>query len=422
MQPDMIVRRAQACLRNGDAAGAEQHLRDGLGQWPTWVDGWCGLADLLNRRHAYEDALAASARALPAPAAQVSHGRTLCAVGRVDEAMTCFSRALNAPELDDALKSHALMELGTALDRARRYEDAWQAITLGQQLRRRLALSAGLSPHWLSDHLVAMHTWLERRQDPPEAHPWDDPRPLPVFLVGVPRSGTTLMEQILIAAGCDSTAERPALSRAVAGLLKRPGTVYPAGLDDWGEAEVRAIRDAFFALAAAQPGKRVLHKMPIDLLHLGLVDRVFAGAPVIQALRDPRDTVLSGFFQNMELSPAMLNWTDPKQLAVATHGLLTLGRRWAQLPTLNLRVQRYDRLTDDPEPEMRSLVEHAGLPFTESVVRFHEQAKSRSIATPSSHEVVKPVHRAARARWRRYERWLEPVLPILAPSLEAHGF
>jgi len=119
----------------------------------------------------------------------------------------------------------------------------------------------------------------------------------------------------------------------------------------------------------------------------------------------------------------MLNWTDPKQLAVATRGLLQLGLRYGrELEGLHLRVQRYDRLTDDPESEMRALVDHAGLAFGDEVLTFHEAARERFIATPSSHAVTEPVHTRARARWQRYETQLAEVLPLLEPIRSELGF
>ncbi|MEM6929314.1 MAG: sulfotransferase, partial [Myxococcota bacterium] len=367
MAAPTFLAHAQDRLRNGDSAGAEQILRDGLVAAPDSVHGWCILADALARRHAYEESLVATAQALAVspgdPLALISRARTLRALGQRDAALDAFARALGGPDLPPPVRAHGLMEMGRTLDEGGRHEEAWEAVTLGQRIRRSMAAASGLRPHWLSSHLDAMHRWLDVRT-PPEPVAYDDPRPLPIFLVGVPRSGTTLTEQILIAAGVQSTEERPALSMAIADVVQaNPTLAYPGDLHAWPLSVVAQVRERFFERAGFADDVRVLHKLPLDLVHVGAIHRCFAGAPVVQALRDPRDTLVSGFFQNFLLNPAMLNWTDPRQLALATRGLLELGRRWARdLEGLVLRVQRYDRLTDDPEPEMRALVAHVGLP------------------------------------------------------------
>ena len=424
MSGAQFVVRAYDRLRSGDAAGAEQLLRDGLVRSPRSIEGWCSLSDTLTRRHAYEEALAATARALEAepgdPRALIARARTLRSTGRPDDALRAFTEALSGRALPEPLRAYGLMELGRTLDELGRTDEAWAAITEGQELRR--GMTAAGQAHWLSDRLTAMQSWLDVRVPTP-AVPWDDLRPRPIFVVGVPGSGATLVEQILIAAGAQSTAERPVLSRAVADVVESDAAVaYPDGLHEWPESVVHAVRERFFARVDMPRDVPVLHKLPLDLLHLGLVHRVFEGAPVVQALRDPRDTLISGYFQNLVLDPAMNDWTEPRQLALATCSLLQLGRRYGEeLEGLVLRVQRYDRLTDDPDREPVDLVEHCGLPFTSEVSRLHEGA--RTSTTPSSHAVIEPVHRRARSGgWRRYERQLAVVLPLLEPIGAELGF
>ncbi len=410
------VKRASRLLAAGDAAASERALRDGLAHDPQHLGGWSTLANTLTLRHAYDEALAAADRALAidarAAAAHVCRARALRGVGRLAEAVAHFRRACGDVAAPQAHHAHALMGLGEALDAAGDYDEAWAAIDRGQAIRRALPGTRRLDATWLPRQIEAYTRWVAQRRGAPPI-PWTESAPVPAFLVGVPRSGTTLMEQILVAAGLTSTEERPVLTSALVDVLRRfPGIVYPGGLDTLPAEVVRALRRQFLARAPA--GGRVLHKLPLDLLQLGLVERVFPGARVVLAVRDPRDTVASGYFQNLVLNPAMVHWTDLTRLTRATVDLLALGRAsTARLDGLAIRVQRYEALTEDPTGEGRALVAHVGAAWTEQVASFHETAKGRAIRTPSTHAVTEPVHRRARARWRRYADPLEPWLPEL---------
>ena len=166
-----------------------------------------------------------------------------------------------------------------------------------------------------------------------ERTPGDD-RPAPVFFVGFPRSGTTLMEAMLRAhPGLATTGERSPLHEARRRLIERYGrAAYPECVGDMTEADVAEARGRFWSYAetavGAAPSQRLVDKLPLNIVELGVAARLFPDAPVVMALRDPRDTVLSCFMQEFELNDAMAHFATvdgAARLYAAVMGLWLQG-------------------------------------------------------------------------------------------------
>lgn len=226
-----------------------------------------------------------------------------------------------------------------------------------------------------------------------------------VFVVGMPRTGSTLLEQALSRhpdiAGCG---ELEAI-RDIAVAIPRPGEAYWAcALDRLGEAELATLRDAYLAHVDGMAGgrSRVIDKMPNNLLHLGLIAAILPGATVIRCARDPMDTAFSCFRQ--AFGPGLAWATDLRWIAAWMFQAERLLDHWQTTLPLRFHTVRYEELATTPEPTLRGVLEHLRLPFDPDVLR--PEGSARPVATASALEVQAPIHGRSVGRAARYARWL----------------
>ena len=247
-------------------------------------------------------------------------------------------------------------------------------------------------------------------------------QPEPVFLVGFPRSGTTLLDTLLMGhPGVCVTEEKPMLdsvARSIGGYEKL------AGLDD---TELDNLRNLYFAKAAEHVpdlGNRLLvDKQPFAMVEAPMIHRLFPSAKILFVQRHPCDVVLSCFITRFEPNGALVNFTTLKGTARLYDEMM---RFWAQCRTILpmiVHLVRYERLVEDAEPEMRALAAFLGLEWTDSILDNHGTAKERGfINTPSYAQVAEPLYDRSIGRWERYRKQMKPVLPILAPWAHRMGY
>ncbi len=237
----------------------------------------------------------------------------------------------------------------------------------------------------------------------------------PVFIVGLPRSGTTLLEQMIAShPSAHGAGELEDIRRLALELLP---TIYdtagePAREAEVGPDDVRAVGEAYLrALARRAPeAKRVVDKMPMNVLHLGLVAAALPGSRLIHCRRDPMDACLSMYTLHF---PGNYPFAyDLENLGIYWRLYNDLMAHWrAVLPVPILEVD-YETLVEDPEATMRRVLEFCGLPWDPRCLAF--QAEGRLIRTSSFAQVREPVYRSAVGGWRQLEVELEPLRRALA--------
>ena len=251
---------------------------------------------------------------------------------------------------------------------------------------------------------------------------WRTDQPQPVFLVGFPRSGTTLLDTLLMGhPDVCVTEEKPmldAVARSIGGYEKL------AGLDD---RELDELRNLYFAKAAEHvpdlDGRILVDKQPFAMVEAPLIHRMFPSAKLLFVQRHPCDVVLSCFITRFEPNGALVNFNTLQSTASLYDDMM---RFWGQCRTILpmiVHLVRYERLVEDAEPEMRALAAFLGLEWTDSILDNRSTAKDRGfINTPSYAQVAEPLYDRSIGRWERYRDQMKPVLPILAPWAERMGY
>ena len=169
-------------------------------------------------------------------------------------------------------------------------------------------------------------------------------------------------------------------------------------------------------------GRHLVDKLPLNLVHLGLVRRLFPDAKILLALRDPRDVVLSCFMQTFELNTAMVHFLDLCDAARLYRTVMALGTVYQQRLGLDLLSYRYEDLVAAPESTARQVFAHLGLPWDDCVMRYYERRAGRAVATPSYQDVTRPVYSRAVGRWRSYRGEMAAALDLLLPAVTAFGY
>jgi tetratricopeptide (TPR) repeat protein len=246
--------------------------------------------------------------------------------------------------------------------------------------------------------------------------------PAPAFIVGFPRSGTTLLDTLLMNVPTLHVLEEMPVLAEVSDRLGGD-----ARLATLSSAEAAALRARYFealeALSPPPPGATVVDKYPLHMTRMPLIHRLFPDAKIILVERHPCDAVLSCFMANFQLNVAMRSFTDLEEAALTYDSVFDAWSRAAASLPLAVHRVRYERMVEDLEGEMRPLLEFLGLPWDDKVLDNRASAAKRDhIRTASYSQVTEPIYRRAAGRWQRYRDQLAPVLPILAPWAERMGY
>ncbi|HJU25190.1 MAG TPA: sulfotransferase, partial [Rhodanobacteraceae bacterium] len=246
----------------------------------------------------------------------------------------------------------------------------------------------------------------------------------PVFVVGFPRSGTTLLEQMLDAhPQLQSMDERPFFNMLAGQLENSTGFEVPRDLGRLDQRDCDELRKGYLVLACGKVPRRwnarLVDKNPLNMLWLPMIHRLFPAAKFIFALRHPCDVLLSNYMQNFVSKTLSVACATLETLATTYVDAMNQWLYHVELFKPDVFVSRYEELVADPVRQTRRIAEHLGLEDAERMLDFDRHALEKGfIATPSYTQVIEPINRKGIGRWQRYREYLEPVLPILQPMLE----
>ena len=401
---------------------------------PSDADIYCQLAVAYEQTHQLEEARIAAEKALKKNPDLVRANLIIAKLdkraGNLEAARIRLLSELqkSMPPLQIATLA---AELGDVLDRMGDYETAYHSFDAGNQTLSKTITPAQAAQPDIFDQITRHQNWFTHSsiKDWKNTQPAND-RPSPIFLVGFPRSGTTLTEQVL--ASLDTIVpsdEKPVLSHLISELpmlLKRPFR-YPEDLGHLNTEELIKLRARYWTLVdvmigTPEKGKKLLDKLPLNLIDLGMVYRLFPDARIIVVLRDPRDCCLSCFMQPFMLNQAMVNFLSIEQSAKFYAAAMNLLKHYQSVLGLKFQVVRYEDMVTDLESEARKLVEFCGEEWDDTVLRYFEHARKRDVSTPSYSAIASPIYSKSLNRWHNYEQQLQPVLHILEPYIKEFNY
>lgn len=326
---------------------------------------------------------------------------------REAEAAERIEKSLKSPSLPPPQRKGLHMYAAGLLDRLGRYDDAFDHARRGHA-----AYPLSYDPHAFRREMAQQVAWYtpHRLQSLPKAtHGWTQP----VFIVGMPRSGTSLVEQILDrhpeVAGAGELLDLTHVLRQTA--RQSGGGTHQSFLEQATPSQLDAAAGLYLSRVAsfAPQARCITDKQPFNWMWLGLVSRLFPEARVIHVVRDPLDTCLSCYLTHFndsvthasDLTHLGMNFVD--QAKTMAH-----WRRVLELPILEVS---YETLVADAEAQVRRMLEFLDLPWDHRCVRFHES--DRFIGTASMHQVRRPLYSSSVGRWKHYERHLGPLVEAL---------
>ncbi len=306
-----------------------------------------------------------------------------------------------------------LYALGKAYEDRKNYERAWHFYSAGATKQRGEVAYDPVQTETMNDRLL--------RAFPAELFETHrgagNPDPAPIFIVGLPRSGSTLLEQILASHGqVEGTSELPYVGRIAMWLNRKraQGVHYPESVRDLRAKDCEVLGSQYLEYArlhrrAGSP--HFIDKMPNNFPNVGLIALMLPNAKIIDARRHPLDACVSCYRQ---LFAKGQNFTyDLLEIGEYYLQYQRMMDHWPQvLPGKVLTVQ-YEDVVTDFEPQVRRLLEFCGLEWDEACLRFYES--ERTVRTPSAEQVRQPIYDRSIGQWRRYEPWLGELLTIVEP-------
>lgn len=403
-------------------ADAETAFRRAIALDPLTTDAYLGLAvqyEHTNREDEFAP-LAALAALNGLEEGPVAFIRALedRRTGRFAEALEAIKRVPAATEPERTAHIRA-----TLLDRLDRPDEAFEAFqesndfhasSSTRPLKRADVLRSTLRREIDTLSAAWMESWY---QGNPAAL-----RPDPTFLVGFPRSGTTLLDTILMGhPGTVVLEEQPPLNRVDAGL---GGMLAIPAMDDQA---IEVARARYFAevdaIDATAPTQLLIDKSPLFLQKAPLIERLFPSAKFILVLRHPCDVLLSCFMSNFLPNDAMSNFLRIEDAAEFYDLTFQHWEKSRALFPLNVHTIHYEQLIEDTSGEVSSLFDYLGLDWHEAALDHTKTAKSRGLITTASYsQVTEPIYKRAAGRWERYRKHLEPVFPVLEPWVKKFGY
>lgn len=418
--------KSAALVGIGEYQQAHELCVELLAEYPTHYRTWLNYGIVLKTTGRYDEAIGAYRKSLELAPRQGEAWWSLANLKtfRFSEAdLLAMQRALEDAESTDDDRLHLHFALGKAYEDAAQYERSFRHYAEGNRLGRQLRRYSARHHARFAERTKATYTSELLRQRAAAGCPAPDP----IFIVGLPRAGSTLVEQILASHSMvEATMElveilslAHSLGRFDDSATQETSALYPEVLATLPPERLRQLGEDYIARTRVHRKTAApffIDKLPNNFLHLGLIALALPNAKIIDVRRHPLGCGFSVFKQHFARGQAF------------SYSLEDIGRFYRHyvelmahfdqvLPGRVYRVD-YEALVEHTEAEIRGLLDYCQLPFEDNCLRFYENR--RAVQTASSQQVRRPIYREGLEQWRHYEPWLDPLKAALGPVLEAY--
>jgi tetratricopeptide (TPR) repeat protein len=407
--------------RLGDYEEALKLYEELLERSPEKPGIWMSYGHLLNTVGRLEESIAAYRRAI---ALNPRYGEIWWSLAnlktvRLDAGdIAQMAAALETPGLDDDSRLHLHFALGKAYEDAGEHRLSFENYSEGNRLR---CESSGCRAEATTELVRRCETVFSRSLFD-EREGSGCPAPDPIFVLGMPRAGSTLIEQILSShSSIEGTSElphMPAIARRLDAEREQAGRgPYPEWAADLGADELlelgeEYLRNARLHRKTAKPF--FIDKLPNNWINVGLIRLILPRARIIDARRHPLGCCFSNFKQNFARGQGFSYSLE--NLGLYYRDYVRQMRHFDEVLPGHIHRVLHEAMVEDSEAEIRALLDYLGLGFEESCLRFYEN--DRAVRTPSAEQVRRPINREGIDQWRAYEPWLDPLKAALGPALE----
>ncbi len=412
---------------------------------------WNNLGSALEQQGDKEGALKAYSKAVELneshAEAQNNQGAIFSELGKLDEARSAFEAAIAASphfveahynisslktytkqdphlqqleeivgdqaSLNDDAKIRYNFALGKALEDTAQYDRAFASYEIGNRLQHALLPMDESNADALVDDILKVFSkeFFEKRQD------WTGNSKSPIFIVGMPRSGTTLLEQILSThPAVYGAGELMDLNEVIAKLTKAADSGWFSKYSEHlSEKDIQALGAEYTkrVWALSPKSQWITDKMPANFFYIGLIYLAFPNAKIIHAMRDPMDSCFSCY--SRLFNDTMEFAYDLQTLGRYYNRYIRLMDHWhSVLPKDRILDLHYEELVENTEEQARRILEYVGIPWDPKCLDFHQN--KRIVKTASVAQVRKPIYKTSVARWRHFEKHLQPLMQLVAPE------
>jgi tetratricopeptide (TPR) repeat protein len=415
-QPQVHYLQAATLARASFTHEAIESYQRCLALRPTHAGALTGLGHVLKAVGDYDGAVASyNACIRQAP----DNGETYWSLAnlkryRFDDAMVAeMERRLAAATEDEQSDVNFLFALGKAYEDRGDFDRAWHYYRTGNEKQRARVFYDPVQTEAMNDRLISVYTADLIGSLAGAGHP----DPSPIFILGLPRSGSTLLEQILAShSEVEGTSELPYIGRASSSLSRNRegGLNYPEAMRELAPDHLRALAEDYLARARLHRRRgapRFIDKMPNNFPNAGLIAAILPNAKIIDARRHPLDACLSNYRQLFAKGQAFTY--DLTEIGEYYLQYQRMMDHWSRVMPGRVLTVQYEEVVSDFEAQVRRLLDFCGLPFEEPCLRFYES--ERPVRTPSAEQVRQPIYDRSVGHWRNYERHLGELLAVIEP-------